>query len=654
MSAETKLLHLYKLIENFQKDNLKKKQSLIHSSFEVLSQLYLITKLESIGLLEENLSLRNKSEIITSFLPSTFSELINESVEAFYAECSELVKNPEFKSIHDPLGEIYQHVLSSTVKSNQGIVFTPLDIIKYIYSQIKFLRVLSETADEKTMDLACGSGLFLSEAVKRIIDKAISMNKPYEFVIEFIARNIYGFDIDPTAVLLTKVIIVKEIIDYYGLDISLDKPVILNIFETNSLELSTNKDSEQIQEVKQMKFDYIIGNPPYIDVKRMDKKTKNICKSNFPNVAKGKFDIYACFMELSSRMLTEDGQVGYIIPNKFLSSQYARTLRKRFLDENLIYQIVDLAHKKVFQPAVYPIILILRNKVDMQNKIQLITEVEVDDLISNKLDEQTYQVNSEIFKRTDNRTIFFPKEEYIHLLEKIFNQSQHSMGEIIRFRWSISFHRKGLRSQFIYPEKRGKNPKKILGGKEYGGNREVERYGTNWRGYWIDYDREKARELNNNFPKLEIFQKKKIIICQHALRMRATIDTEEYICKDIFLLGHLLENVSDKNISLEFILALINSKLYSFIYDIMYSGTEIMGKYLHYLPMFLHDLPFLNTSTNLKSEIEEFVTKMLSKLTSSERTKIDQKIDEAVFNAFNLTEREKSLISAYIDEHLIK
>ena len=654
MSVETKLLYLYEEIVNFHKDKLEKNQSLIHNNFEVFSQLYIIAKFEIYGFFDKHLSLESKSREITNFLPSIFSISLDNSFDHIYAGFSELVHLSEIKDIRDPLGEIYQHVLSSTIKSNQGIVFTPLPVIEYIISQINFPKTLSRSLEEKIMDLACGSGLFLSEAVRRIINKAESLNKSYDFVIEYITRNIYGFDIDPTAVLLSKVIIIKEILDYYKTDISFDKPISINIFKTNSLELKSNKDSKQIQQIKLMKFDYIVGNPPYIDVKRMDKRTKEICKSNFPNVAKGKFDIYACFMELSSRMLAEDGQLGYIIPNKFLSSQYAKTLRKRFLDESLLYQIVDLAHKKVFQPAVYPIILVLRKQKELQKHIQLISDVNVDELVANKLDKKTYKVNLEIFKRTENKTIFFPKEEYILLLEKIFNQSQYTMGEIIRFRWSISFHRKGLRSQFIYPEKKGENPKRILGGKEYGGNREVERYGINWRGYWIDYDREKAKELKNNFPKLEIFQEKKIIICQHALRMRATIDAEAYICKDIFLLGHLAEQVTDNKISLEFILALLNSKLYSFIYDIMYSGTEIMGKYLHYLPMFLHDLPIKNPSSILKSEIEEYVSNMLSELVSTKRIKIDEKIDEAVFNIFNLTEKEKTLISEHIDEHLIQ
>ena len=70
--------------------------------------------------------------------------------------------------------------------------------------------------------------------------------------------------------------------------------------------------------------------------------------------------------------------------------------------------------------------------------------------------------------------------------------------------------------------------------------------------------------------------------------------------------------------------------------------------------MYLHDLPFLNPSTKFKSEIEVFLSKMLSNLTSSEKTKIDEKIDDAIFSIFNLTEKERDSVLVYIDEHLIK
>ena len=91
--------------------------------------------------------------------------------------------------------------------------------------------------------------------------------------------------------------------------------------------------------------------------------------------------------------------------------------------------------------------------------------------------------------------MYFPRKK-VNFLERVFSLSDYTLGDLIRFRCSISFHRKGIREMFVSSIPRGKNPIKFIGGKPFGGNREIERYRLNWGGDWIDYDREKAKKLN--------------------------------------------------------------------------------------------------------------------------------------------------------------
>ena len=132
--------------------------------------------------------------------------------------------------------------------------------------------------------------------------------------------------------------------------------------------------------------------------------------------------------------------------------------------------------------------------------------------------------------------------------------------------------------------------------------------------------------------------------------MRATIDKQGYACKDIFLLGHLREVGKLLNLSLECILGLLNSKLFSYIYNIMFSGSEIMGKYLHYLPTFIHDLPFLIPSESNQRLLEGYVNQMLAECNEE----IDKKIDELVYQIYDCTEEEINAIENHISNHLIK
>lgn len=170
--------------------------------------------------------------------------------------------------------------------------------------------------------------------------------------------------------------------------------------------------------------------------------------------------------------------------------------------------------------------------------------------------------------------------------------SPFKLGEFLKISWSVSFHRKGLREQFVFTKNVDGNFRKILGGKKFGGNSEVKRYLIQWDGHWIDYNREKAKRLNNPFPPLSLFNNEKIIICQNSKRIRAVLDKEGFICKDIFFVAKITPKTLNTSLNYEVILSVINSKLMSYLYDRIFSSTHVSGRYLHYLPTYLHSLPF--------------------------------------------------------------
>jgi hypothetical protein len=135
--------------------------------------------------------------------------------------------------------------------------------------------------------------------------------------------------------------------------------------------------------------------------------------------------------------------------------------------------------------------------------------------------------------------------------------------------------------------------------------------------------------------------------------MRATIDHEGYACKDIFMIGHTKAESEIFDISLEYILALLNSELYSYLYSNIYSSTEIMGKYLHYLPMYLHDLPFKIPSKEDKEFIEKMVNIRLSEQ-STDITKTDEIIDAKIYEIYDCSNYEIQLAKTHIRDYLVK
>ncbi|MHA1202263.1 MAG: Eco57I restriction-modification methylase domain-containing protein [Candidatus Heimdallarchaeaceae archaeon] len=634
---------------------LKTKEHLFNqTNFHILSIALLLEEMEEFNLMSHNLQLEDKLVILHSHFPFCFNSCSQKEISNHYSFIDNYPLKKGMEEKDDPLGSMYQSILTKSMKQRKGIVFTPVDVIEYILTQMEYPNSEELTSFGKMVDLACGSGLFLTKAVKRIITKSKYLQLKPQEIINYIEKTIHGFDIDPLAVFLTKINIARTILSELKEKYPKNHILDLKIYQTNSLERKSKYDTSEVINLKSSKFDYVVGNPPYVESKRMDANTKLICRTNFPNAVMGSFDLYNCFIDYGSQLLSEKGQLGFIIPNKFLISRYGKNLRERFLKDNIISQIVDLAHQNVFRPAVYPIILILDKKRKYKDKMKMISDVSLDEILHKNLDAKKISVGAYTYERTINKTIFFLDNLSLQIVQKVFDVSRLNMNDLIRFRWSVSFHRKGLRKKFVYQKPQGRYPMKLIGGKEFGGNREVERYGINWRGYWIDYDREKAKGLRNNFQNLNFFTDEKIFLCQHSLRIRATIDRESYISKDIFLLGHLKEKAGKLKVNLELILATLNSKLFSFLYATMYAGTEIMGRYLHYLPMFLHDLPILVPSSEDIIQISEFVNGILSSTNTKKKQKIDDLIDDKIFQIYGCNKEEIEYISKYIEQNLKK
>lgn len=110
-------------------------------------------------------------------------------------------------------------------------------------------------------------------------------------------------------------------------------------------------------------FDCIIGNPPYIRVQELKKWAPEECefyKSNYKSASKGNYDIYVVFVEKAIQVLNSSGKVGFILPNKFLSTDYGLSLRRHLSSLKLLSCIVDFGHEQVFSNAtIYTCLLFL-------------------------------------------------------------------------------------------------------------------------------------------------------------------------------------------------------------------------------------------------------------------------------------------------------
>jgi len=102
------------------------------------------------------------------------------------------------------------------------------------------------------------------------------------------------------------------------------------------------------------RFDYVIGNPPYVAVTGLSESEKSAYRGAF-STAKGRFDLYLLFFEQALRLLEPTGKMVFITPEKFLYVQTAaplRSLLSRACVEELHFLREDTFENLVTYPVV--------------------------------------------------------------------------------------------------------------------------------------------------------------------------------------------------------------------------------------------------------------------------------------------------------------
>ncbi len=381
----------------------------------------------------------------------------------------------------------------------------------------------------------------------------------------------------------------------------------------------------------------------------MNRETKELCIKTCPNTATGAFDLFVCFIDKGLYLLKNGGKFGYIFPNKFLIANYAKKMREELLHKYSIKEIIDVSECEVFENvSVYPVILIIENKKPKNNIIKTAEKINNTQELANK-SFFTNEIKQDVYKRDDFVFFILPSDKKQNvLLIKLLSNKYKTIDNYLTIKWTISFHASGLREKFLFSQKPSSiNAKKLIGGKSFAGNNDINRYKLKWGGWWINYNENLAKKYRNQLPPRNLFEQEKLIICQNSLRLRATYDKKEFYCKDTFFVAYLNNNLKN-NFDLKFFLALLNSKLLHYYYANIYKGTHIAGGYLHYLIGYLYSLPIAEPTKKQQTDIVTLVEKILKTEKGNKFNKLDNQIDRLIYKLYNLSNEEIKLVESFI------
>ncbi|MCE6949542.1 N-6 DNA methylase [Cereibacter sphaeroides] len=249
-----------------------------------------------------------------------------------------------FHKIAPLTDEDYASIRLVGVKRGQKLQYN-LNVQKHIKIWEAYRDRLSKI---RIIDPACGSGAFLNEIFDFLYREGQIINRTLETLYggqinlfrwdtHILANNIFGVDINRESVEITKLSLWlktanrNEKLSYLDDNIKTGNSLIRDSSIAGDLAFDWAAQFPQVME--DGGFDVVLANPPYVDSEAMAKswaRERDYLTENFQQT-RGNWDLYIAFMELGCNLMSGNGYLSYITPDKWISKAFGTEMRRRLL-----------------------------------------------------------------------------------------------------------------------------------------------------------------------------------------------------------------------------------------------------------------------------------------------------------------------------------
>lgn len=241
-----------------------------------------------------------------------------------------------------------------------GQIFTPNRVVKQILTEIEYNN--KNIIGKYLFEPSFGDGAFLEEIVSTYVKICLEEGLDTPTIIEHLNEYICGVEIDNS--LFNKTINKLNKLIHFLLGVHI---------EWNGLKCD-NILNYPIN-INKRKFDYVVGNPPYVSIHNIKPELKETIKNNNITFFEKSGNLFIVFFEIGIELLNDNGVLGYITPNSYLFNQSFSRFRKYLKKEKLINKIIDFKSEKIFENvSAYTAITIIRKDVVNNNIIYQTSE----------------------------------------------------------------------------------------------------------------------------------------------------------------------------------------------------------------------------------------------------------------------------------------
>ena len=375
-------------------------------------------------------------------------------------------------------------------------------------------------------------------------------------------------------------------------------------------------------------FDVIIGNPPYVDYREIEKAQTTFLQDSKTLENSSRPNLYQFFIELGFNIMREGAYFCYINPNQFLSIDAGYGTRKFIIENTIIQFIDDLSHLKIFdEAATYTIVWCFKKEKNGNYPVRISKCFSIDDI-----GKETLSVRKNDIVSNGKYLIIANVNQF--MINKIEKDKQ-KLGNLCKMLWGTS--------QSGYGAKKIKSDKyNLLSEAEQATykpiiqTRDIKKFAVEWKEEYIPSD----IFSSNAVSKFHLSEK--IVIARMTLKLQAALDDKQcFVGKSTVVFD------IDNNLNMYFLLAILNSKLINFWYSNYFENTHLSGGYIRFDIPYLKKIPIALASTNEQNIIETLaknIIKIKQEDPKADTNALEAEIDVLVYALYALTEEEIKII----------
>jgi hypothetical protein len=245
-----------------------------------------------------------------------------------------------------------------------GAYYTPVPLVNFMLDELDDRLPLKEGMT--CFDASCGSGAFLVQCYRRLIENRIrqdgqAIRRPAE-LRDLLTKHIFGLDRDGDACRVAELSLILTLLDYVRPpdlmpvhNFKLPKLHDNNIFEDDFFD----PDSTWVQKMplEQRQYDWVVGNPPWVELKppkgdderdakdkKSDSDARTWIRDNNKHRPIGGAQLAEAFLWKVADNLKPDGVAAMLVPAMTLFKSESKSFRRHFFYGHDVWCLANFAN----------------------------------------------------------------------------------------------------------------------------------------------------------------------------------------------------------------------------------------------------------------------------------------------------------------------